>query len=40
MKRVMLTVISAVFVFASIASGHSEQGDWHEGNSVLIFHML
>jgi peptidoglycan hydrolase CwlO-like protein len=31
MKRVILAVICAVFVFGSIATGHAEQGDWRGG---------
>jgi peptidoglycan hydrolase CwlO-like protein len=31
MKRVVLAVICAVFVFGSIATGYAEQGDWRGG---------
>src|ERR1039457_303836 len=31
MKRVILAVICAVFVFGSIATGYAEQGDWRGG---------
>ena len=31
MKKVMLAVICAVFVFGTIATGYAEQGDWRGG---------
>ena len=31
MKRVILTVICAVFVFGTISTGHAAQGDWRGG---------
>jgi phage gp16-like protein len=31
MKKMMLAVICAVFVFGTIATGFAEQGDWHGG---------
>ncbi|MEP7115739.1 MAG: hypothetical protein ABI862_20915, partial [Ilumatobacteraceae bacterium] len=31
MKRVVLAVICAVFVFGTIATGYAEQGDWRGG---------
>ena len=31
MKKMMLAVICAVFVFGSIATGYAEQGDWRGG---------
>src|SRR5450631_4192793 len=31
MKRVILAVICAVFVFGTIATGYAEQGDWRGG---------
>src|ERR1035437_2100266 len=31
MKRVILAVICAVFVFGTLATGYAEQGDWRGG---------
>lgn len=31
MKKMILAVICAVFVFASITTGYAEQGDWRGG---------
>jgi hypothetical protein len=31
MKKVILAVICAVFVFGTIATGYAEQGDWRGG---------
>lgn len=31
MRKVFLTIICAVFVFGTIATGHAEQGDWRGG---------
>jgi septal ring factor EnvC (AmiA/AmiB activator) len=31
MKRVILVVICAVFVFGTLATGYAEQGDWRGG---------
>ena len=36
MKRVILAVICAVFVFGTIATGYAEQGDWRGGIRTRI----
>ena len=36
MKRVILAVICAVFVFGSLATGYAEQGDWRGGIRTRI----